>query len=88
MRPSPDEVRRWFSGEIDQATYWAHITTLKADPNWIVSSDQRAPDLWLLSLYYGPWGERLYLPLQRRTYGGRVTWHLTEVKKLPPRPSA
>ena len=64
MRPSPDEVRAWFAGDVTDDELTRHLDILQADPNWRVAADV-GPQLCTLALSDSPGAEDLAIVLRR-----------------------
>lgn len=64
MRPSPRDVRRWFTPRTPATTIAAHLTTLHADPNWRVRYT-RGMALHTFRLLYSPTGESIEIVVLR-----------------------
>lgn len=73
-RPTPAEVQDCFIAPLDDATLLAHLTLLRADPNWTVLLELDIADVAVLALVYSPSGEHLDLRLERGDRAGHVTW--------------
>ena len=73
MRPSFEEVRDWFAGDLTDATLHAHVAVLRADPNWRVTAQQSA-DTWALQLLYGPTGQHLDVHLRQVGPADAMVW--------------
>lgn len=73
MRPSFEEVRDWFAGDLADAVLRAHLAVLQADPNWRVTSQQGAGTCDL-NLLYGPTGQRLDVHLSQVEHEGATMW--------------
>jgi len=63
MRPSPDEVRAWLAGALTDEAVAAHLSVLRADPNWRVTA-HRTADTLTLRLLYSPAGDWLTVALR------------------------
>lgn len=81
-RPSPNEVRAWLADALTDAALERYLTTLRADPNWllVLRTCRRPRPTCTLRLLYFPSGEHLHLVLR----DDGALWHPESAERGDP----